>query len=54
MSRNYLEFRAILRVSNGVFLRENEPGFVNFFLGEGPRPPTPPFHSALTLFELNE
>ena len=50
MSRNYLEFRASLRVSNGVFLRENEPVFVNFF---SPDPP-PPFHSALTLFELNE
>ena len=49
MSRNYLEFRASLRVSNGVFLRENEPVFVNFF----PRNP-PPLHSALTLFELNE
>ena len=52
MSRNYLEFRAILRVSNGVFLRENEPGFVNCFRG-GPQT-IPPFHSALTLFELDE
>ena len=49
MSRNYLEFRASLRVSNGLFLRENEPVFVNFFF-----PHTPPLHSALTLFELNE
>ena len=36
MSRNYLEIRAGLRVLNGVFLRENEPVFVNFF------PQTPP------------
>ena len=52
MSRNNLEFRASLRVSNGVFLRENEPVFVIFFWERAPDPP--PLHSALTLFELNE
>ena len=42
MSRNYLELRASLRVSNGVFLRQNEQVFVNFFLGGGPQTPPPP------------